>query len=1171
MLSFLLALLMIASILPMAVFAEGNELTAELYGFTFTASGEIPEGASLQVTDPGAEVESRIQKDILGIPEVGDSLMGYAFDIKIVDAQGNEWQPEDLNVTISVSGFPVENASVDVYHILDDAEAIDNAVEENVAMTAEVDNADGAFDAELAAAEEAESVDADAVVYTKVSGVQNEGKEISFSTDSFSTYYIMTQSATRTIYFSTANGQHDDVYVRVGETFQVVSQRRGGIFGFNVKPCWAWDPSDGYPGAPAANVMVATLVPDGHPDRVYTLSTDWSGYWEGRISNHEAYHTSTCTIKVNGGAGQSYRLKCVEEVISKSTAAPLNAKADITIHIVNDIPVTGKKVSVGLFDADSAFASEPFKNELGLHYDRLLKDNLQVINKDTNPNIYSSNAADLIKTDIVRSANFVQNANNAAVWGVVSGTGAETRAFLNWTDSDCNTIIQNFINYEKSIGNNKYDKPAEDYRLIPYVIKFQAGTGNNQGKNGQSPADGEWFVDCIIIPKDKFTISYDANIEYGYFATSGTLPNGAIVNDGDEYTVGSTNLKLEKTTETTVYSATFVCWEDQYGNRYNPGDKINSVHKDYTLRAIWSYGDQVNGALRFTKQVTTAEGSLAPDANQSFTIRTTFSSAVNTAYVLYDKDMKQIGSGTVNGNYVDVSVKADETVVISNIPQNTTYTISEAAIPVGYTLDAAASTGLSGTISAGHTSRAIVVNNYSNCPFTIKHIQNGAVVEAKTETLYVEDYLSGLDITAKTSKGYLYGGTFTGADMKTVAINGNPKNFVPKAGATYYIKEVLPYYLQPQYFCVYDNYRDDKIVNVYLITGMDDNNYKEVGFNASRSIADPASSHTAYNFFTVKNFEYVVNKPETDVKNPDNHITGQFTGTGSKDFAFGDIFGLSGKDGVLYVAKTGEDYGFTNINYTAYYVTQDNVKVTGNYARDIKVGADGTHSSMVATLSYVGATTEYKAPTPKQAPRLTMMSSYTANSYKSNDVALFGITKVDDGKNGSQIVPQGDNSGMIEYTGKDGFYFAGWFTDETYAEACDFSNVNSEMTAYAKYIPQSDISISASKSGLSLKNFTLKSTVDVNGNKFKEVGVVYNVNGTETMVAASQTENKFNAFLNFFGANKSTVEYTADLAVKGMASNTNITVTPYWVTMDGTVVYGNPVSYTYRLGLIVKN
>lgn len=519
-----------------------------------------------------------------------------------------------------------------------------------------------------------------------------------------------------------------------------------------------------------------------------------------------------------------------------------------------------------------------------------------------------------------------------------------------------------------------------------------------------------------------------------------------------------------------------------------------------------------------------------------------------------------------------------------------------------------------------------------NTKYYVVHIKNGV---AGSPTEYDTEKNPNLNLPSMVSAGYLYGGTFIDEGCTAIA-SENPMNLSVSAGATYYIKEVLPYYLQPQYFCVYDHANNNRIVNVYLITGIDDNNYKEVGFNnLSRGIAEPASSDTAYNYFTVNNYEYTPTGPATTKEELAGQIErnkGEFTGTGSTDFSFADIFGVSGKEGLLYVAKTGADFAFSDISYTAYYITQDNVKVTGNYQRNISAG-NGTYTGgkapgFTGTLSYVGAKTEYvssspsnapkagpdsspakamlssvapkaelksssakavltasapkvavsakadnevpAAPAPEVLPKLKVVDSYSVNSYISDEVAIFGITKVDNGVTTSMIVPQGDNTGAIEYAGKDGYFFAGWFNDEAYTEPSDFSNVNSEMTTYAKYVAAKNVKESTVKSSLKLSTVNMKSTVSAGDNKFQEIGVIYNVKGADTKVAATQTVNKVNTLLNVFGGNRSTTEFAANFSIKGLANNSTFTVTPYWVTFDGTTVYGNPTTYAYRLGLIVQ-
>lgn len=501
--------------------------------------------------------------------------------------------------------------------------------------------------------------------------------------------------------------------------------------------------------------------------------------------------------------------------------------------------------------------------------------------------------------------------------------------------------------------------------------------------------------------------------------------------------------------------------------------------------------------------------------------------------------------------------------------------------------------------------------------FNIAHVRGGSVVRTEADLL-VDDYADS-DFTKQIAKNFLYGGTFTDEAL-TTPITGDPTSFTPEAGQTYYVKEVYPYYLQPQYFYVYDIHQGNKTVNVYLITGIDDRNYKEVGFDIlteGRTLAEPASGTKVFNMFTVNKFDYYY--PD-DGESHDAHIKGTFNGTGSTDYLFADIFGLKNINGYLYAAKTGSNYAFTDITYKAYFVTQDNVKVVGNYKRVLTAG-DGTHEGFGAQLvndgfetSYLGST-KGGGETPKDnggkstakavlssiAPKaavksspakavlapsaendaaaaaapeaptmLTVMDRYVVNTYESKDVAIFGLTKIDNGVVINAPIPAGDNTGAVEYAGKDGSFFAGWFADEAYTQPSDFSNVNSDMTTYAKYIDAKTVKESTVKNTLKLSTVSMKSTLSIGSNKFQEVGFVYNVKGEETKLAAVQSTNKVNTLLNVFGANRCTTEYVANFSVKGLASNSTFTVTPYWVTLDGTTVYGNPTTYVYRLGLVAK-
>lgn len=793
----------------------------------------------------------------------------------------------------------------------------------------------------------------------------------------------------------------------------------------------------------------------------------------------------------------------------------------------------------------------------------------------TNSLIQGVAAKTFIKDDFY-SRDWVKSVDGSATIGIYDPTGAKTLASVQ--NIDWNAVLDKLVAQGKTItsdGQLLTPENKDSYEVVPYVVKLQ--TTFSIG----------WHVDCYVVEKNAVNIFYDPNVAKDIFIEGFSIPDAETGLPTLTRTVGSPKLNgtavsvnQELPATDGAHKLTFNGWNtkpDGTGTHYNPGASI-SVNEDTTLFAEWTYNiPPTSGCLDISKTVVTAEGSqAAPDAD-SFSFKVTFGDGASHGYTLYDsKTGTNISSGTV-ANGGTISLKDNQTARFE-LSSGTSYKVEEILTDAQKNVYESDAENAENSIS-GRLSQASFVNTYNKQTFTIHHMVNGT--EAEGEEMDYNEFKDGFDMTGKTRTNFLYGGTFSDAAMTEVA-SEDPTHFVPEAGADYYLREVYPYYLQPQYFYIYDIHRGNKIVNVYVITGVDDNNYyKEVGFLTDSSIVGKKSDTTVYENFTVKNFNAVKNDPTTDVKTQDEHITqGFFTSESDSNYSFADIFGLPGKTGYLYAAKTVNDYGFKtlgSITYKAYYITQDNVKVTGTYSRTINDGNDtytgGKAPGFNATLTKVGTTTEYlgasKSPLRSMA-KLTVANSFAVNSYKSDDVALFGITKVDNGNTTSMVVPQGDCTGMIDYAGKDGSYFAGWFSDEAYTNASDFSNVNSEMTTYAKYIPTKDVKINTTKNDLKLSTVNLKSTVNVGNNMFKEVGVVYNVKGNETSVPATQTTSRLNYALNVLGAKLSTVEYTANFSVKGLANNTTFTATPYWVTLDGTTVYGNPTTYIYRLGIVTK-
>ena len=162
----------------------------------------------------------------------------------------------------------------------------------------------------------------------------------------------------------------------------------------------------------------------------------------------------------------------------------------------------------------------------------------------------------------------------------------------------------------------------------------------------------------------------------------------------------------------------------------------------------------------------------------------------------------------------------------------------------------------------------------------------------------------------------------------------------------------------------------------------------------------------------------------------------------------------------------------------------------------------------------------------------------------------------------------GDQTGQITYTGQSGKVFAGWFTDSACTLPADFSNVQNDMTVYAKYVdaPSTGVSVQSKRGGAT----TLKTTVTLDTDQFAQVGFAYDCNGdTGTAVAGEKTEKR-SLMGWFFSQGNTTYQYSGSWSTGNLGFMDSFTITPYWVTLDGTTVYGEAESYLSLGALILR-
>ncbi len=91
-------------------------------GHTVTVSGLMPEGTTIKLSDvDGSSVDKLMN-------EMGQDNSVFACDIKLIDADGNEWQPAENGVDVSISGFEIEDENkLEFYHIAEDIDTVLNS------------------------------------------------------------------------------------------------------------------------------------------------------------------------------------------------------------------------------------------------------------------------------------------------------------------------------------------------------------------------------------------------------------------------------------------------------------------------------------------------------------------------------------------------------------------------------------------------------------------------------------------------------------------------------------------------------------------------------------------------------------------------------------------------------------------------------------------------------------------------------------------------------------------------------------------------------------------------------------------------------------------------------------------------------------------------------------
>lgn len=449
--------------------------------------------------------------------------------------------------------------------------------------------------------------------------------------------------------------------------------------------------------------------------------------------------------------------------------------------------------------------------------------------------------------------------------------------------------------------------------------------------------------------------------------------------------------------------------------------------------------------------------------------------------------------------------------------------------------------------------------------FKVAHVQNGTVVQ--TDTHAVTEHF---DLTAQVPGGRLYGGAFSaeacGADsVQSFAAGQNAMDFTPEAGATYYIWEPSDVYLAPRNYNVWQHVYGSSngergVIATYLLTTIDRTLYQEVGFlsGSSSYVSEKDGASIAYGVVNANKGSKLYQ--QLFVRDGSLNATEGIEAT-SRDDGYIGLYRWT--DGAFYQ----KDAAFS---FQPYWITLDGIRVTGTSVRTCTYRGTGTtddHQSLGISAKTTGS-----ACTVVSAAETTIHFAETYSLDAATDAPVappepepetVTLTLHEDTSTRTLTVLTGDQRGKVAPAELGGKVFAGWYTDDAYRTPADLSNVQENRTLYGKYVSYNYLRVEYQRNSfLQGNSITLLSAVD--GRGFAETGFV--INGKR--VAVPQLTERFRVFTAqmVFGrsVSRDALLMTMPYSLQGLQRGAAIEITPYWVTPDGTTVYGEARTLIYE-------
>lgn len=405
-----------------------------------------------------------------------------------------------------------------------------------------------------------------------------------------------------------------------------------------------------------------------------------------------------------------------------------------------------------------------------------------------------------------------------------------------------------------------------------------------------------------------------------------------------------------------------------------------------------------------------------------------------------------------------------------------------------------------------------IIFYYYPC-YYIGHVRSGSL--NNTDTIRLTG--SKANLTAAVTTGYLYGGAFTNpacTEVQTFADKENAISFTPERGKTYYIWEVSETYLKPRAYVVsrHDpNAKPDangstlNVVGLYLTSSVDRNMYSEVGFTVD-------GTNFASDGGKVYDKVQAVYTDGSGVKEEmyvmDDGVWDVQAQAPASRGGYVSIYTVSMN---TFYKKSAE----SSLSYQPYWVTLDGIKVTGAYeARTCYYQGVGYGDIAISNcVDSNSAVSIYRAA--------------TTNTIGVESVAVLSAAP-------ETVQPEVPVTPEIPEI----------------PEAPEMTLNSGAMYLRAQYTYE-------------MMTNTVKFISAIDVNECIEYGFVINGEVVKCEEAA-ETVDGYDVNYLFGGSVNGAMLMSCNMLLDGLVDGMTLNVTPYYVALDGTVVYGETRTLVYR-------